>query len=62
MSATTIARDISSLNKKGNMNSTGFATVNPSNGEEIETFSGAWRVGRAAITALGHQAQSSRES
>src|ERR1700757_2881861 len=39
MRATTMTRDISSPNKKRNMNSPGFATVNPCTGEEIETFS-----------------------
>jgi hypothetical protein len=39
MSATTMTRDISSAKKKRKANSTGFATVNPSTGEEIETFS-----------------------
>jgi len=39
MSATTITKDIGSANKKKSVTSTGFATVNPSTGEEIETFS-----------------------
>ena len=39
MSATTITKDIGSANKKRSVTSTGFATVNPSTGEEIETFS-----------------------
>src|SRR5262245_40140253 len=39
MSATTMTREIRSAKKTRNINSAGFATVNPSNGEEIETFS-----------------------